>query len=596
MNENNLSNNSNIDELLVLEMSSAKLTPTKSEGDNKYILEGVFTEIGIKNNNNRIYTESQVLPQIEKLQILCEQGKLLGELDHPKSFEISLSNCSHKIESLKYDKDKQQVIGRIKLLNTTAGKNAQAMVDAGVPLHISSRSAGTVKSNGEVQIRETYTYDLVHTPGFANAQLNCVNESYGFSNNSNILLFRVHNDNILEENKSNEKIYNNQMEKYVTIEDFNDYTKIIKNEINELKGTINENKKTTDSAELAKIIEYTETIAKTVNDMQDVILEGKDNINYLIKHNDYIVENLENIKNYSEYVGKTSNDGINYTEKLAESLDYSIEYVKMLSEKLDQNISYSNYITENMTNRDTYQSYVNEHVDNLISHNDYIVEGSDSIIKYSEYLKGEVENITKYLDYMANTHNEKVSPTTNVNENASSTYMNNINSKIEQLLTEASSKVNPVFNNELRFLNFLTESKREEFFNLNDNTKAKIVSKFENSKYYGTKDIEKIWESCFVNESANKLNWLANMPSKYIASWNMLNESQKNAVKAQASVKLLETQNQIDEFWHTRDLRAIKVNDEVLNTKMVNENSNYETNDAYMEAVINGFRKYNNRF
>ena len=102
--------------LLVVERSESQLSISKT--DEKYVLEGVFTEIGVKNNNNRIYDEKEVLPHINELKKMCEGNKLLGELDHPKSFDISLKNASHVIEDLYYDKGKKQVIGRIRLLNT----------------------------------------------------------------------------------------------------------------------------------------------------------------------------------------------------------------------------------------------------------------------------------------------------------------------------------------------------------------------------------------------------------------------------------------------------------------------------------------------
>jgi hypothetical protein len=131
---------SNNNYLLVLERSEGNLTLNK-DGD-KYVLEGIFSEIGVKNKNNRIYDEKEILPHIEELQSKLQGNKLLGELDHPKTFDISLKNASHIIEDLQYDKSSKKVMGRIRLLNTDAGKQAMALVDAGVPLHISSRAAG----------------------------------------------------------------------------------------------------------------------------------------------------------------------------------------------------------------------------------------------------------------------------------------------------------------------------------------------------------------------------------------------------------------------------------------------------------------------
>ena len=163
--------------LLILERSTASLTGAKGS----YILEGIFGEIGVKNKNNRIYDEEEILPHIKELAAKAEQGVLLGELDHPQKFDISLKNVSHRITEVRYDSDKKQVIGKIEVLDTTAGKEAKALIDAGIPIHISSRAAGVVEGNGHVKIKKMFTYDLVADPGFENAQLNRVNESFGFS-------------------------------------------------------------------------------------------------------------------------------------------------------------------------------------------------------------------------------------------------------------------------------------------------------------------------------------------------------------------------------------------------------------------------------
>ena len=152
----------NYNNLLILERSSGTLTSKTADGS--YVLEGIFGEIDKKNKNNRIYTEAEYVPQIEALQEKIKSSKLLGELDHPAKFDISLKNVSHIIEELTYDKESKQVRGKIRLLDTDAGKQAKALVDAGVPLQISSRAAGAVESDGKVKIKQLFTYDLVADP------------------------------------------------------------------------------------------------------------------------------------------------------------------------------------------------------------------------------------------------------------------------------------------------------------------------------------------------------------------------------------------------------------------------------------------------
>ena len=174
--------------LLVLERSTSIL---EASADEKYVLEGVFSEIGKKNKNNRIYDEKELIPHIESLQEKIKNGKLLGELDHPKQFDISLKNVSHVIEDITYDKANKVVKGKIRLLDTEAGKQAKALVDGGIPIHISSRAAGVVENNGHVKIKKLFTYDLVADPGFENAELKRVNEAYGFGEDENVQIYEL---------------------------------------------------------------------------------------------------------------------------------------------------------------------------------------------------------------------------------------------------------------------------------------------------------------------------------------------------------------------------------------------------------------------
>jgi hypothetical protein len=100
--------------LLILERSSEVLS-FKKDTEGSYVLEGIFGEMGVKNKNGRVYDESEYLPQVESLQAKIKSSKLMGELDHPQNFDISLKNVSHVIEEITYDKENRQVRGKIRL-------------------------------------------------------------------------------------------------------------------------------------------------------------------------------------------------------------------------------------------------------------------------------------------------------------------------------------------------------------------------------------------------------------------------------------------------------------------------------------------------
>lgn len=631
--------------LLVLERSEGNLTSSK-DGD-KYVLEGVFTEIGIRNKNNRIYDEAELMPHIQDLQEKLKGNKLLGELDHPKSFDISLKNASHIIEDLQYDKASKTVTGRIRLLNTDAGKQAMALVDAGVPLHISSRAAGVVESNGHVKIKKMFTYDLVADPGFANAELKRVNESFGLDNDSLTQIYEIDSD--LSESDMPVLIYqqeettpnpinetkNDKMDpkKYITVEDFNEYTKHVKNEVENLKKSLTESSAKDSSSVNEGLIRYTEETAKRVNQINSYVEKLAESVDGLISHNDYIIENLERVKNYAELVGEKSNQGINYSEKLSESVDHlieytklvaemsdrGIEYTKVVAEKADQGIEFSKYLANESNSRWAYQQHMNEQLDNVISHNDYIVEGTSSIIEYTEYLKENTQNLAGYLNHIVKEINEgKVTGLENaeaIDENAivystpnrsilakvegneEDAFQKSLTDKLNTILESAKTVNESVDANKLHFLNFLSENKRNQFESLTPEKKDEVIAAFEGNKFYGSVDAERLYESVFIGFRP-VTNWLTNIPAKYKDSWNGLNESQKNAIKAQASVKVLDNQYKIDDFWATRDLRSVKV-DAPLNEgaapAIVNETAEYKTPANYMDTVQAELRRRFNR-
>ena len=553
--------------LLILERSTSDLT-TKKEGDGTVVLEGIFTEIGKKNKNNRIYEEDEVLPHINELKEKVKTGKLLGELDHPKDFDVSLSNVSHVIEDLNYDPSTKQVRGKIRLLNTSKGKEAQALIEDGIPLHISSRAAGTVGNDGKVKIKKFFTYDLVADPGFENAELSRVNESFGFADNGDILIYEI--DKKIEEKTNTEMSESN----FVTVEDFNKYTEYLKNEI----GTIKESKGSVDTEKLDKLINYTEHVAERVNQLNDYTEYLSENLDKSITHTDYVVENVNKIKKYTKY--------------LAEELDNSIQYSEHVAEKSDKGIQYSNYLGEQL--------------DKGIAYSDYLAEKLDQGIKYSEYIKENVEKVGEYAEYIGENVNEHVLNETksikkgdSINENITEAkeavvdYKTSITEKLNSLIETAEENHAKFATPETKFFALLGESKKAEFSSLNESKQEEILNKFNSTRCLSTVEAQGIWESCFIEEK-KALNFMDNMPSKYNEKWNNLSKVRQDQIIAESNYHPLNTEYQINNFWATRDLRSSKVSMEQLNENKTAAEHSVEkkplVNESYANALIEKVR------
>lgn len=202
------------------------------QGKKKYIFEGPFTIIngatGKKNRNGRLYDKDEVLKHVSYLRDrIRKEGSILGALDHPDGyFEIRLKEVSHKITDLWYDERQNVVMGKLELLDTPNGQIAKTLVEAGYPLFVSSRAAGTVGNDSHVHIQQMFTYDIVATPGFEEAKLHQVSESFAPEVRS-----------FLNESISSEKSKNNIASKFsiedpnITIQEIEEAAKIDMKEI-----------------------------------------------------------------------------------------------------------------------------------------------------------------------------------------------------------------------------------------------------------------------------------------------------------------------------------------------------------------------------
>ena len=530
--------------LLILERSKSNLNMTK-DADGSIVLEGVFTEIGVKNKNNRIYEEAEVLPHINELKEKVKTNKLLGELDHPKDFDISLSNVSHVIEDLEYDKGKKQVLGRIRLLNTTKGKEAQALIEDGIPLHISSRAAGTVDEAGKVKIKKFFTYDLVADPGFENAELARVNESYGFEDTEGLYIYEMENteDEINKTNKTDLKMENTS-ENFVTVEDFNKYTEYVKNTLDGVKESANSN-----SDELIqKLVAYTEHVAEKVNQVTDYSEYLSENLDKSISYSDYLAENVDKIKNYSSYLGEELDKTIQYSEHVAEQADKGIQYSNYLGEKLEKGIEYSEYVAET--------------VDKNIAYSEYLGENLTKSIKYSEYI---AENANTVDGTLINEESSEATIEESINESVETvkdtkSYKDAISEKLANLISKAETKNL----SEMHFMNFLSESKKNQFDSLADDKKVLLVESMNKDSIMSTIQAENIWDSCFITER-KEINFIDDMPEKFRSKWDNLSENRKEQIISESRFHPVGNQYGINNFWATRDLRDTQMNLETLN-------------------------------
>ena len=545
----------NLDYVLILEKAGKNLQ-TKKVG-NDYFLEGVACNFGVENSNKRIYEEKEYLPHLDYLKKKIKQNRLVGELDHPKEFDVSLKNISHVITDLNYNDSDRTLKIKVKLLNTPAGKIAKELIDSGIPVSISSRAAGNVKDNKKVEIKKIFTYDLVADPGFENAQLErCyesvshvsvdesrknsvltsltnINESLGIGKNSNTQIYRIKDINkiskILEDKKTNK---DRHMDNFVTAEELNEYSIILNKELEGLKGEIknlsennttevSEVSKKSDSSEeglserIGRLEEYSEYLAEN---LENAIKYGDylaENLEGSISYNKYLAENLDKSISYAKYLAEHVDGNISYSEYIAENVDKNIAYSKYLAENVDKNISYSEYLAENLDKNIAYSEYLAENVDRNISYSEYLAENLDKNISYSDYLAESIDKGINYSDYLG----EKLNGTVNYSEYLAEKVKSNI--EYSEYLAESinGNKSNPKISKEIN--ESLKEGKRTSGFSGNYNSLSEKVDSLIES--VNTKKIE---------EDINEKNYpfLNLVDDKVKDGFLSLNEAEKQKV------------------------------------------------------------------
>ena len=176
-----------IDYIGSIEVTPQQINESMDKNNGKLIVSGIMQRASDNseknfNQNGRSYPLGILKPECEKYKkTFIAERRALGELDHPESQVVNLSNVSHNVLDLWWQGN--DLMGKLEILATPSGNIAKELLKAGIRLGISSRGMGSVKELGEGKVEvqddfEIVCWDLVSNPSTQGAFMNpSLNES-----------------------------------------------------------------------------------------------------------------------------------------------------------------------------------------------------------------------------------------------------------------------------------------------------------------------------------------------------------------------------------------------------------------------------------
>ena len=167
---------------LPFEVEPKQITESMHTNGGKLIVRGVLQRAEAKNQNGRIYPREILVREAKKYtKEFIKQRRAMGELDHPESSVVNLSNVSHNIKEMNWEGN--NLLGTVEVLSTPSGNILKELFKSGIKLGISSRGMGSVETIIEDDVQqvgndfELIAFDFVSNPSTHGAFMYPVNES-----------------------------------------------------------------------------------------------------------------------------------------------------------------------------------------------------------------------------------------------------------------------------------------------------------------------------------------------------------------------------------------------------------------------------------
>lgn len=545
MSKNLLIKSKSPNSLLLVE--SADSTPQAR----KYIFSGVFTACStpdhiIINRNRRSYPETEMLKHIHYLrENIKTNGFILGELDHPVDrFDTQMKEASHKITDLWYDQATHNVMGKLEVLDTPNGEIARKLIDAGYPLFVSSRAAGDVDpKTHEVHIEQIFTYDIVCTPGFAEARLERIDESLG-----------THAMNYLNESLSTQKAEKTATKKYGVLLEGVSVCEM------ECEAPISDSAKES----LSRDVKVSEVCTPILEDDDKVVLPQPE-------LNPTLIESDEESKK------EESDEKVLTDEEKAEkrALILNVEAIEVgdevqtedeKEEKREQILDIET-VTEETEESEDKKAEDDKKADEKSEKEDKEAEKTDECGDNPTEMK--TKDIKTYLLNDA----EKAEDVKNKTSNDMDKY--------KQLLSKANTKkeVKESICKNYPFAISLSDENFAKFAALQPNQKNKCQKFIVEHAIYDIKQINELWATPLIEEKRQLKNWLRLASDEDKRLFTEASQEEQDAIEESAKYVIIKSAEDADLFWERTGLRQRAAQ------KYINEMNQMRYNIATKEDI-----------
>lgn len=165
--------------LLLEQIEDFNVITESTQTGKKFFIEGVFLQSEKQNRNGRVYKKSVLEPAVHKyIEDAVKKGRGVGTLGHTQDPRIPEDKISHKIIDLRFEGN--DVYGKALVLNTSSGKELQALIEGEVNFGASSKAVGSLREENGIKYVQNdliiHSIDAVWNPSGIDCWVNGIME------------------------------------------------------------------------------------------------------------------------------------------------------------------------------------------------------------------------------------------------------------------------------------------------------------------------------------------------------------------------------------------------------------------------------------